>query len=139
MMSIPSVFLRFLVYDEDNNKIRSGGVHDMSNSTATTRGIITTLQAIGGKWKPLILFILLEEGTKRFGELRRRMPQVTQGVLTQQLRELEDAGLIQRVVYGEVPPRVEYSLTEHGKTLETVLNNMCGWGFKHDEFIEDKQ
>ncbi|SFM14338.1 transcriptional regulator, HxlR family [Gracilibacillus orientalis] len=108
----------------------------MDKSMGTTYGIMTTLQSIGGKWKPLILFILLEEGTKRFGELKRDMPQITHGVLTQQLRELERSQLIERVVYQEVPPRVEYSLSEHGKTLEIVLNNMCRWGFSHDEFLK---
>ncbi|MFZ4451094.1 winged helix-turn-helix transcriptional regulator [Salibacterium aidingense] len=108
-----------------------------NHSIVKTEGIITTLQVIGGKWKPLILFILLEKGTQRFGEIRQSIPQITHGVLTQQLRQLEGDGLVQRVIYQEVPPRVEYSLSEHGETLEKVLNDMCGWGFKHKEFVEE--
>jgi len=86
-----------------------------------------TLDVIGGKWKGVILFYLLD-GVKRFGELRRLLPEVTQRMLTLQLRELEEAGIIHREVYREVPPRVEYSLTTFGKTLEPILLLMRDWG-----------
>ncbi|WP_028777256.1 winged helix-turn-helix transcriptional regulator [Shimazuella kribbensis] len=87
-----------------------------------------TLQLIGGKWKLLILFILMEEGTKRFGELRKLVNGITQGVLTTQLRELEKDGLIHREVFPTVPPKVEYSLTSFGQTLYPLLKGMCNWG-----------
>jgi len=109
---------------------------DISKSFLT-EGIMVTLQVIGGKWKPIILYILLNEGTKRFGELRRMIPTITQGMLTNQLRELERDGLIVRRMYDEIPPKVEYFISEYGLTLETVLSDMCGWGFQHSEYKEN--
>lgn len=88
------------------------------------------LEAIGGKWKGLILFHLQSE-TRRFNELRRLMPDVTQRMLTRQLRELEADQIIHRQVFPEVPPRVEYSLTEFGETLVPILSALQQWGSKY--------
>ena len=90
-------------------------------------GVEITLNLIGGKWKGLILWHLSQK-TLRFSQLRRRVHGVTQKMLTQQLRELERDGLVHREVYAEVPPRVEYSLTDKGDTLKPLLQEMCRWG-----------
>ena len=89
-----------------------------------------TLSVIGGRWKPVIMFKLMA-GMLRFNELRRLIPGVTQKMLTNQLRELEADGVIERRVYAEVPPRVEYRLTEHGETLRPLLLAMRDWGAEH--------
>jgi DNA-binding HxlR family transcriptional regulator len=88
------------------------------------------LEVIGGKWKGVTLFHLLD-GVKRFNELQRDIGSVTQRMLTKQLRELEAAGLVERQVYAVVPPKVEYSLTAKGKTLEPILVALKDWGEEH--------
>ena len=90
----------------------------------------TTLQLIGNKWKVLILRDLMD-GTKRFGELKKSIGTVSQKVLTAQLRDMEACGLVSRKVYAEVPPRVEYSLTELGKSLSPILYAMRDWGLEY--------
>ncbi|MGH7799687.1 MAG: winged helix-turn-helix transcriptional regulator [Thermodesulfobacteriota bacterium] len=97
-----------------------------------------TLGVIGGKWKVLILWYLKEEQIMRFGKLKRLIPGITQKMLTQQLRELEANGLITRKVYAQVPPKVEYSLTKYGESLEPILKLMCEWGIEHRNWIEKK-
>ncbi len=87
----------------------------------------TTLTLIGDKWKVLILRDLLP-GTKRFGELKKSIGSVSQKVLTSQLRDMEESGLLTRTVYAEVPPRVEYSLTPLGQSLRPILDAMGSWG-----------
>ena len=94
-----------------------------------------TLKLIGGKWKPLILYHLIEHGTKRFNQLFTYMAQISQKTLTNQLRELEKDDLIDRTVYPTVPPKVEYTVTDKGKSLYPLLRMMCEWGEKN---IDDR-
>ncbi|WP_435974760.1 winged helix-turn-helix transcriptional regulator [Streptomyces sp. Qhu_M48] len=91
-------------------------------------GIDTALEVIGGKWKVLILWALHEQPHRRFGELRRLVPGVTEKVLASHLRELEADGIVRRVSYDETPPRVEYSLTEDGVRLNDALDPLAAWG-----------
>ena len=95
----------------------------------------TTLTLIGDKWKVLILRDLLT-GTKRFGELKKSIGDVSQKVLTSQLRDMEDSGLVNRKVYAEVPPKVEYSLTELGLSLKPILDAMALWGNGYKNSLE---
>jgi DNA-binding HxlR family transcriptional regulator len=101
-----------------------------SSNWKTGCSVEAALSVIGGIWKPVILFHLLER-KMRFGELSRLVPNATQRMLTLQLRELEADKVITRTVYPQVPPRVEYSLTELGKTLEPVLLSLRDWGDKY--------
>jgi DNA-binding HxlR family transcriptional regulator len=95
------------------------------------------LDVIGGKWKVVIL-CWLKEGTHRFAQLGRRIPGISERMLTQQLRELERDGIVHRKVYPEVPPRVEYSLTAFGETLRPVMVQLWEWGQKHLKRIEER-
>lgn len=92
----------------------------------------TTLTLIGDKWKVLILRDLMD-GTKRFGELKKSIGSVSQKVLTAQLRDMEDCALLTRKVYAEVPPKVEYSLTDLGRSMKTILDAMWDWGEKYKQ------
>ncbi|AUI72444.1 helix-turn-helix domain-containing protein [Companilactobacillus alimentarius] len=92
-------------------------------------GVENTMRIIGGKWKPIIL-CHLKLGIMRTGQLRRAIPNITQKMLTQQLRELEDDGIVNRKVYNQIPPKVEYSLTDYGQSLNKILEELCLWGEK---------
>lgn len=94
-----------------------------------------TLELIGGKWKGLILWHLHDKKVLRNGEMLRLIPRITQKMLTQQLREMEENGLIRRVIYEQVPPKVEYSLTPHGEAIRPILEMMIDWGI---EYAKDK-
>ena len=93
-------------------------------------------EVIGGKWKPIILWHLhAAKGPCRFGVLRRAIPNATEKMIVQQLRDLESTGIIQRKVFREVPPRVEYSLTEDGKDLRAALEDVCDWGVRYAQRV----
>ncbi|MBI3561319.1 MAG: helix-turn-helix transcriptional regulator [Gammaproteobacteria bacterium] len=94
-----------------------------------------TLSVIGGKWKPIILYKLAREGTLRFSDLRRQIREVTERMLSRQLRELEHDGLIHREVYKQVPPKVEYSLTKLGSALIPILLSLRQWGVAYEEYL----
>jgi DNA-binding HxlR family transcriptional regulator len=98
-------------------------------------GLDAAVDVVGGKWKPLILWALYAHGTSRFGELRRHVAGVTEKMLTQQLRELEADGVVARTVYPVVPPKVEYSLTELGHSLNDALIPLGEWGERHMDHI----
>lgn len=95
-----------------------------------TCGLDAALAVIGGKWKPLILYHLAKSGL-RYGELQRAVGSVTHKVLIQQLKQLEADGIVKRVDHGEIPPRVDYSLTKFGQSLATALAPLCQWGTDH--------
>ena len=97
-----------------------------TNSKTSGCPVTATLGLIGGKWKPVILYNLAA-GTRRFGEIAVRIPTISRKVLTEQLKELEKDGFILRVQYKEIPPRVEYSMTDLGKSLTPIFNEMALW------------
>lgn len=101
-------------------------------------GLGPAFEVIGGKWKALILWEI-HKRTCRFGELKRLVPGVSEKMLIQQLREMEADGLVHREVFHEVPPRVEYSITKLGASLDDALIPLCGWGEKHAKRIESAQ
>ena len=97
-----------------------------------------TLSVIGGKWK-LLIYHQLSRGVTRFGQLKRAIPRITQTMLTQQLRELEQDGIVTRTIYPEIPPRVEYALTDFGRTLEGVIARMSEWGVTYVERVTEQK
>jgi DNA-binding HxlR family transcriptional regulator len=105
-------------------------VDDMSEQTKGTEFVQTTLRVLGGKWKILILWHLKDE-VKRFGELKRLMPEISEKMLIRQLRELQKDEIVNRTVYPDIPPKVEYSFTSYGRSLEPVLQLLCNWGETH--------
>ena len=98
--------------------------------------VTATMQVLGGKWKPILINAIYLTAPARFGELKRSVKGITQSMLTQQLRELEEDGIISRKIYAEIPPRVEYTLTEFGLTLSPIMLAMAKWG---EEYRINKQ
>src|SRR5215471_14247383 len=94
------------------------------------------MHIIAGKWRPGIIYALVIKGPLRFVELRREIPKVTQRMLTQQLRDLERHGLVERTFYEEIPPRVEYQVTSLGRSLHPIFKSICDWAGENNPFIE---
>ncbi|PUA36601.1 transcriptional regulator [Paenibacillus elgii] len=97
----------------------------------------TALEILVGKWKPVILLRLFSNGTMRFSELQKAIPEITKKMLTQQLRELEYHDIVHREIYRQVPPKVEYSITEYGKGMATILQALNDWGVAHIEHLNE--
>lgn len=109
---------------------------ELQHENRLTCEVETTLKVIGGRWKVLIIRELIA-GVKRFGELQRALPGITQKMLTQQLREMEEDGIIHREVYAQIPPKVEYSLTPMGESLKPILYAMHNWAVEHFSQINE--
>ena len=107
--------------------------------TATERELVDRVESLmrilGSKWKPAIIFCLVFNGPLRFTELRKAIPEITQKMLTQRLRELERDGLVKRTFYEEIPPRVEYEITELGSSVHPLFKSLCDWGKIHIQDI----
>jgi DNA-binding HxlR family transcriptional regulator len=115
--------------------IKKGSGGDLWERKLTIVPVEAAIDVIGGKWKPLILW-WLHHRTHRFAALRRLMPGITEKMLTQRLRELEADGIVHRRIYPTVPPKVEYSLTDYGRSLKRALQAICDWGREHMKRIE---
>ena len=100
-------------------------------------GVEATMDVIGGKWKPIIL-CNLRHGAMRPSDLKRGITGISQKMLTQQLRELEEDNIIERKVYNQVPPKVEYYLSDYGQSLSAVLDNLCNWGESHVAHLQEQ-
>lgn len=111
----------------------------MADHQECSGGVETAIEIIVGKWKPVILYQLMSNGTKRFSELKHALPGITQKMLTAQLRELESHDIIQRKVYAQVPPKVEYSITTYGLSLMPIMTAMHEWGLAHLNRMQHKQ
>ena len=112
------------------NRKKSGNKSVTNKGECTNGSVEATLSVIGGKWKPIILYHL-SFGTRRFGEIAVRIPNISRKVLTEQLKELENDKLITRTYYKEIPPRVEYAVTRLGESLMPVFKEMAKWGGQH--------
>jgi len=119
------------IVDNQGDKNKKKLVFDENSCPVTA-----TMQVLGGKWKAILINAIYLTSPARFGELKRSVKGITQSMLTQQLRELEDDGLISRKIYAEIPPRVEYTLTDFGLTLSPIMQSMAKWG---EEFRIKKQ
>lgn len=108
----------------------------MSEQTEGTVFVQATLRVLGGKWKILILWHLKDQA-RRFSELKRLMPEITEKMLIQQLRELEKDLIVNRNVHSDVPPKVEYSFTDYGRSLKPVLKALCDWGEAHLKTLQN--
>ena len=111
----------------DDQTLRKSRVARSAAFTEDSCPVTRAVRVIGGKWKLFIIYHLMD-GTRRFGELQRLLPGITQQMLTAQLRELEADGLVHRKVFAQVPPKVEYSLTPVGKALKSVTRHLAEWG-----------
>lgn len=111
------------IIENQENKMEKKFVFDENSCPVTA-----TMQVLGGKWKPILINAIYLTSPARFGELKRSVKGITQSMLTSQLRELEDDGIISRKIYAEIPPRVEYTLTEFGLSLSPILQSMAKWG-----------